>query len=282
MGRLLPQSAENNVKRAVTRRIHASRLSNAASDLQLHAAGGRLRVAVYSEFFPVAYRDPKTKAYKGLDVDIIEGFCRSVGLTPVFVRVAEWSKTWSTPEQWNSRVDVAIGGIGRSDWRNAHGIEWTIPYFSVRRTVVYNLKDPIRRFPEDVTGVVAGTMGTTGMTDALSRIRAKFGGAAWDHVDARWKSPDATDIDDLLKGKIQGLMRGSFVGKAIVARHPRKLGMAEPWDASPKGLRPYGQEVFAFPCRRGSGVAAQLNTYLMHLSQSGKLYALTESHGMGI
>jgi len=269
----------------VTRRIHASRvLPHVAPDLQLHGAAGRLRVAVYSEFFPVAYRktggDGAPTEYAGLDVDLIEGFCRLAGLRPQWVRVRDWGDLWELPASWSGRIDVAIGGIGRGAFRDAPGIEWTVPYFVVRRTVVYNLKDPVRRFPEDVTGVVAGTMGTTGMRDAADRLRGKFGRDVWDHLDARWKSPDAKDVQDLLDGKIQGLMRGSFVGKAIVAQHPRKLGMAEPWDTRPSAVKPFRNEVFAFPCRRGSGLAAHLNAYLLGLSASGELARMVRSHGM--
>jgi hypothetical protein len=44
-----------------------------------------------------------------------------------------------------------------------------------------------------VTGVVAGTMGSTGMNDAIDRMRSKFGKGVWDHLDQRWNSPDAKD-----------------------------------------------------------------------------------------
>ncbi|PNH01274.1 hypothetical protein TSOC_012856 [Tetrabaena socialis] len=196
------------------------------------------------------------------------------------VRVKDWFDAWEKPSKWGERVDLAIGGIGRAAHRTSSSIEWTLPYFTVRRTIVYNLKNPIRRFPEDVTGVVVGTMGSTGMNDAIERLRQKFGDAAWDHLDARWKSPDAKDIRDLLDGKIQGLMRGSFVGRAIVTQHPKQLGMAEPWDAAPKSLGPYGNEVFAFPCRRGSGLAAQLNAYLLRASHNGDLARLVRKHNM--
>jgi ABC-type amino acid transport substrate-binding protein len=263
--------------------IRVSRmLPGDAPDMQLHAPKGRLRVAVYSEFFPVAYRTkgPPPAGYAGLDVDLIEGFCRAAGLRPQYVRVRDWGDTWEMPGTWDARVDVAIGGIGRGEWRRSPAIEWTVPYFSVRRTVLYNLQDPIHRFPQDVTGVVAGTMGSTGMDDARERLRYKFGKAARDHLDARWKSSDAKDVQDLLDGKIQGLMRGSFVGKAIVAQHPTRLGMAAPWDARARSLGPYGAEVFAFPCRRGSGLAAQLGAYLLRLSHSGELTALVRLHGM--
>jgi ABC-type amino acid transport substrate-binding protein len=267
-------------ERAVTRRIHVSRLQpGLAQELQLHAPGGRLRVAIYSEFFPVAYRRPDG-TYAGLDVDIVEGFCRRAGLRPQWVRTRDFFDTWDAPGVWAKRIDLAIGGIGRGAGRESPGVEWSVPYFGVRRTVVFNKADPIRRFPADVTGVVAGTMGTTGMNDARDRLRRKFGKQLWDHLDVRWNSPDAKDVRDLLDGKIQGLMRGSFVGKAIVAQHPQQLGMAGPWDASRGSVGAFGGEVFAFPCRRGSGLAAQLTAHLLHLSQSGELAALVDAHGM--
>ncbi|PNG99430.1 hypothetical protein TSOC_014791, partial [Tetrabaena socialis] len=69
----------------VTQHIHVTRLlPRDAPDLQLHAPRGRLRVAVYAEFYPVAYKDGGV--YKGLDIDIVEGFCRGAGLKPQYVQ----------------------------------------------------------------------------------------------------------------------------------------------------------------------------------------------------
>ncbi len=273
-----PVDAPHVVERRAIRVTHALPM-DAPSALQLHGSK-RLRVAVYSEFFPVAYREAGG-GYRGFDVDLIEAFSKAAGLAaPKYVRVADFFEAWEQPGRWADRVDVAIGGIGRERYRVSPGVEWSLPYFEVRRTVVYNLGDPIRRFPEDVTGVVAGTMGSTGMADAADRMRQKFGARVWDHLQARWKTSDEQDLRDLLGGEIQGLMRGSFVGKALVARHPARLGMAAPWDAAPGAVRPYGREVFAFPCRRGSGLAGMLNAFLMRAAQKGTLAALAERHGM--
>jgi ABC-type amino acid transport substrate-binding protein len=268
------------VERRAIRVTHALRLE-AASALQLHGRA-RLRVAVYAEFFPVAYRRGKNKALAGFDVDLIEAFSRAAGLgPPQYVRIRDFFDAWEMPGKWADRIDVAIGGIGREKYRASPTVEWSLPYFEVRRTVVYNLADPIRRFPQDVTGVVAGTMGSTGMVDAIERLRKKFGDpGAWGHLQARWKSSDEKDVQDVLDRKIQGLMRGSFVGKAIVAQWPKRLGMAEPWDAPPGAMPPYGREVFAFPCRRGSGLAGMLNAFLVRAAQKGELAALAEKHGM--
>lgn len=273
----------------VTRHIHVDRiLARDAPELQLHAMRGRsLRVAVYAEFFPVAYKSiskrkdgVRGQSYEGFDVDLVKGFCRAVGLTPRFVPFHGFDRMWDHPGQWNQRVDMAIGGISRERGRASPNIEWTLPYFAVRRTVVYNVKNPILRFPDDVTGVVAGTDSSLGMDDAVDKLFRKFGDAAWDHIEIRFQSRDAEDIQDLLDGKIQGLMRGSFIGKAIVAQYPKQLGMADAWDADSESLKPYDREVFAFPCRRGSGLAAKFNAYLLRLSHTGELAELMRKHGM--
>lgn len=257
--------------------IHVSQvIPNHTSDLQLFLPGNkRLRVAVYPNFYPVAYMDGKV--LKGLDIDIIKGFCKLAGLTPVFVIQEYLFRSLKMPAIWKDHIDVAVGGIGRTRWRDSETLsaEWTMPYFKVRRTVVYNLKDPIIRFPRDVTGIVAGTMGSTGMEDASNRMHKvnKY------HLLRTKTGTDAKDIQDLITGRIQGLMRGSFVGKAIVALHPDKLGMTRPWKAEKNLVGPDG-EIFAMPCRRGSGLAAMLNTYLAYLTANRQLAALVKKHGM--
>lgn len=248
--------------------------------LELHGRK-RLIVCIYAEFFPVAFFDKKAGRFAGFDVDLIEAFSALAGLKPPkYVRIDDFFDAWEKPGRWSDRVDVAIGGIGRANYRESPTVEWSIPYFEVRRTVIFRLADPVRRFPQDVTGVIVGTMGSTGMNDAVDLLRAQFGKKAFDHIQARYKTTDEADLKDLLDGKIQGVMRGSFVGKAIVAEHPETLGMAEPWDASPRSLKPYGREVFAFPCRRGSGLAALLNLFMILSARNGDLAKLAEKHAM--
>lgn len=193
----------------------SSVLHNHAADLMLFDRNKRLRVAVYANFYPVAYqltskegKVVKKSAVKGFDVDLIKGFCKSAKLKVVFVVVDSFYSIWRTPGEWDEHFDVAIGGIGRSRWRVLGGVEWTVPYFKVRRSIVYNLKDPIIRFPEDVTGKIAGTMGTTGMDDGYARLDKVGKG---DMLQAR-HATDEKDLKDLLAGRLQGLMRGSFVG----------------------------------------------------------------------
>lgn len=45
------------------------------------------------------------------------------------------------------------------------------------------------------------------------------------------------DVRLLLDGSVQGLIRGSCVGRALVEKHPEVLAIIEPWDILPE-LRP--------------------------------------------
>jgi ABC-type amino acid transport substrate-binding protein len=242
-------------------RIHASRaLPHLAGDLQLRGVRDRrLRVAVYAHFFPVAYRDQGK--LRGLDVDIIEGFCRVMGLRPTYIPVRDFFDVWRAPGDWAVGADVAIGGLGRAPWRALGGIEWSLPYFRVQRTVVYNLSNVIRSFPEDVTGPVVGTMGSTGFNNAY-RLMEEAGKA--DLLQNRTAS-DKRDLADLLAGRIQGLMRGSFVGRSIVARHPKRLGMVEPWDSDPEEVGPGGGVSYL---RNTTGVACSSRSRVRSMAAS--------------
>jgi hypothetical protein len=79
---------------------------------------------------------------------------------------------------------------------------------------------------------------------------------------------DEEDISKLLQGKVQGLMRGSFVSRAILKQHP-ELKITE-WTAD-KSILPKDGEVFAYPTRLGSGLAVSLSTFIAELIERKEL-----------
>lgn len=278
----------------------------ASRDIRLRSTDDKtLIIAIYPNFFPIAYRAKKTSKsdsgtttttttttmkYAGLDVDILLKFCAHTGLVPKFKAVKRWFDLWNQVD--NDQVDVAIGGISRDSYRDKTGIEWTAGYYRVMRTIVYRLDDPITDFPKGVTGKVRGTMGSSGMNDAYERI-FDAGLDPEDIIDDPWPpKTDEQDVRDLLNGKIQGLMRGSFVGRAIVEKYPKQLGMMKPWNTrtrnSKAAKKPRNihnklkntEEVFAFPCRRGSGLANALTAFIAYLSHTGELRKLKKKYGI--
>ena len=49
--------------------------------------------------------------------------------------------------QFKNKSDVTIRGIGMTKNKMFTDLKWFIPYFNVLRTVVYNKRDPIQKFP---------------------------------------------------------------------------------------------------------------------------------------
>lgn len=224
-----------------------------------------LTVSVYANFYPVAYKSAGGHL-RGLDVDIMTLFAKASGLKLKFVEKDKFNGIWNDPRRGVS--DVSISGIGLVPERLNKTTEWTMPYFHVMRTVVYNKKDPIKHFPQDVHDTVLGTYKSTGWLDA--QLRAKK--LHKDHFMQKGTT-DEEDIEAVKNGEVQGIMRGSFVGQSIVKRYPKKLGMTKPWEIDPTLVTSDG-EIFAYPTRLGSGLAVALSSFLTELLMNGTLEKL--------
>lgn len=214
---------------------------------------GVLTVSAYANFYPVCYIDDDGKL-AGVDVDIMHEFAKFTGLKLNFIIKDQFNGIWFDPI--NGVSDIAIGGIGITAERTTPETLWTIPYFYVNRTVIYNLANPINDFPFDVTGIIRGTKGSTGFLDGYLKLK-KVGKA-----DLLVESNnDKADVQQLLKGNIQGLLRGSFVGKSIVSQYPSQLGMSNPFEMDSSLVSSDG-EVFAYPTNENSGVGILLTMFL--------------------
>jgi ABC-type amino acid transport substrate-binding protein len=211
---------------------------------------GVLTVSAYSNFYPICYK--VGEQLKGLDFDLMKEFGRMTGLKVIFNEKKKFDGIWLDPVK--DKSDIAIGGIGMSKARTTKDTEWTIPYFYVTRTFIYNKNNPIKNL-RGIKNRVRGTVGSTGYIDAKERLTK----INKDHLLVSGKT-DQQDIQDLLDGKIDGLFRGSFVGKSIVKSHPQ-LAMIKPWNID-KSLVASDGEVFAYPTNKDSGIAVILSMML--------------------
>lgn len=228
---------------------------------------GVLTVAAYPHFFPVCYHDASGDL-AGLDVDIMKRFAAQAGIQVRFVEFDEFNGIWDKPA--NRDADVAIGGIANSKGRGGATTEWTIPYFYVHRSAMFLKSNPIKRFPQDVHGVLVGTFGSTGWVDGEIRLESEHKQALMVRG-----TTDEEDVQKLLSGEIQGLMRGDFVSRAIIHEHP-EVSMIS-WEAEPSIL-PKDGEIFAYPTLAGSGVATMLSVFITELIDRKQLGAIMKEH----
>lgn len=240
---------------------------------------GYLTVSAYPQFYPICYFNAQRKL-AGFDVDLIKKFAKWANLKLKFKIHQKFKNIWNAPSQGKS--DVAIGGIGITPQRTKPGTTWSIPYFYVQRTAIYNPRvyNPMTNGKSNAgeksrpvfgkwprSTVMRATFGSTGQLDWKAR---RIPGSLQDG------KSDEQDIKDLLDGKVQGVMRGSFVAKAIIRKHPN-LRMVPPWDVAPSIVSTDG-EVFAFPVSIYSGLAQTLSAFIMFMQQSGQLKQLSHKH----
>lgn len=225
----------------------------------------QLTIGIYANFRPICYK--KNGKFYGFDVAIIKKYCKIIGLKPVFKEVKHFQDIWFLPSQ--RLFDICIGGIGISDLRTNKKTEWSIPYFYVERTVLYNKQNPIHNFPIDVTGIIRATNGSIGHIDGNKKIK-EFNKS----IKIITSSDENKDLSDLRSGKIQGLLRGSFVAKALLKKYP-DLAIHKPWKAD-SSIISDDNEVFAYPCKLGSGISKSLDIFLTFIILSGELEKLRQ------
>lgn len=226
-----------------------------------------LTVAAYPHFYPICYYNSRGNL-AGLDVDILKKFAKEAKLDIVFKEFDSFKGIWHKPAI--DKADVSIGGIANSKGRTRVATEWSIPYFYVNRSIIFKKSNPIRSFPEDVDGIVVGTEGSTGWTDAKILLKSvnkqRF---------LKKGKTDKEDLSDLLSGKILGLIRGDFVSQAIIRKNP-KLGMIQ-WEAD-QSILPSDGEIFAFPTKKGSGIAVLLSAFLTESIHNGYMVKLMKKY----
>lgn len=228
-----------------------------------------MTVAVYANFYPVAYKTQS--GYHGLDVDLMREFTSAAGLRLKLIEAEKFDGVWDIPG--NGLSDLSIGGISKSSKRDGCHIAWTIPYFYVGRTIVFHRSNPIRSFPNDIKSPVRGTPGSTGYLDAMVRL-AEAGKESF----LQDSNDDEQDILDLLQGRIMGVVRGSSVGKAIVNKYPNELDMMRPWEVLPEFCPSEEGETFTWPTRSGTGLAECLTSFLKDMAATGRLSMLLDKH----
>lgn len=265
-------------------------------------APGKLKIAAFPNFYPICYdtsqnmgdRHPSPAGtiseaeldeknpdstqghFAGLEVELLLRFCKEYGLDPEIIAVQDFDNLWTYPVK--RKADVCIGGITVAPNRTHPGLAWSEAYYKVSRTVIYHRRRPPRPgmgFPQAMEGVVRGVPGSTGFKDAKRRLCA-----LGKQHQLEESVDDAADIRALLRGDIQGLMRGSAVGRAIVQQHPKELAIMESWEILPE-LRPTPQgEVFCFPVHENSGLAETLTKFLARERATGSLQSLLRKYAL--
>ncbi len=225
--------------------VSAAKLRDAArADLRL-VTPGVLTVIAYTDFYPVCHMSGRRVV--GSDAAIVERFAASLGLRVEYVRASAYADVY----RLTGTADMGIGGVAMTPERASPYVVWSAPYAVTERTLVCSTRAPVASFPRDVDRPILGTEGSTGFADALARLSP-----AKRHLLIPETGGEAESVRRLLDGSVQGLVRGSMVGGALMRRFPGRVCMTAPWTV------PGAPETFRFPCLRRSGVEPHLSAFL--------------------
>lgn len=219
---------------------------------------GVLTVAAYDNFYPISGWEKGKLA--GIEVTLIEEFAAAAGLQLKLVRVKTWPGIWDKPRL--GEADVAIGGIANAVGREHKNTEWTMPYYYVSRSLMYLKGTRVQK--------ASYTPGSTGDMDAQFRLGELM-------TELTPSKGYVKDIPRLRSGKINGIMFGDKVSKALIAddrrRTKKKDLVMKIWEIVPT-LVPTDGETYSFPTRLGSGIAVSLTAFMVHAADSGRLKKL--------
>jgi polar amino acid transport system substrate-binding protein len=205
---------------------------------------GTLIVGTYKAFAPVCWSE--NGSAKGRDVEFLRRFAKERGLAIEF-RFFEFNDIWGRPA--SDECDVAAAGIAPLASRTVKGVEWSEPYFEVKRSLLIRKSDAetLRNMGDFANRTIAVTKGSTADIDTVARKPASTRVVYYDD--------QAKAIADLLAGRIDGFGEGDVSNAYLVEKHPDELALADVHPMAPV-------ETFSLAVRHKSGIIDELNAFI--------------------
>jgi len=89
-------------------------------------ASGTIKVCIWTDYFTISYRNPRTKTLEGIDIDMAHALAEHLGVKVMFV---ESSFSQLAENLKNQSCDIAMHGVGIRDSRRPH-MEFSKPYLA--------------------------------------------------------------------------------------------------------------------------------------------------------
>lgn len=210
--------------------------------LTLHP--GTLTVATYAAFAPVCASDEQ--GVSGRDIDFLRAFAQAQGLAIDF-RVFLFDRIWERPGR--DEADIAAAGIAPLAERQAPGVVWSEPYFTVERSLLIRASDATKfKTMADFAGyTIAVTRGSTADIDTSQRKPA--------NTKLVYYEMQERAVAELLAGTIDAFGTGDVCSRYLAEQHPGQLALAD--------VHPMTEpEHFAFAVRAASNLLTALNEFI--------------------
>lgn len=233
----------------------------AAEVLDRVQRSGELRVCVWPDYYGISYRNPKTRQFTGLDIDLSAEFARDLG-----VRLNHVDSSFVTlvEDLLKDRCDIAMFAVGVLPQREKF-LRFSQPYLQSDIHAVTSRSSRVVRHWEDIdqpgvqVAVQAGTFMEPVMRDALRQASL---------VVIR---PPATREQELEAGRVDVFMTDYPYSRRLLdnAEWARLISPPKPFHVLP----------YAYAIRPGDDEwLARINRFVTDIRQDGRLESAARRH----
>jgi ABC-type amino acid transport substrate-binding protein len=226
-------------------------------------ARGELRVCIWPEYFAISWRNPRTGALEGMDIDMAEALARRLR---VRLRFVETSFTEFTDRLDQGECDLAMMGVGITPEREAR-VDFSQPYFaSPVFAVTPRGSTRVRQWsdldrPGIVIAVVAGTRMEPLMREALH------------HADLLVLRSPLSREQEVLAGRADAFMSDY--------PYTRRVLEAQDWARVIEPPGRFGNSLYAYAVRKGEAAwLAEVNAFLEAARTDGTLASAARRHDL--
>ncbi len=209
---------------------------------------GILKVAVANTFPPVVMLNEKGEL-TGTDVEFLKRFGAENNLQVEFVTVP-FDGIWRRPA--NNEVDIAANGISPLDSRKTKGMQFSEPYYRVRRTLIIRKKDAhkfraLQDFSGKKIGFVTGSIPEMDLKKRADKSVSLQGTNSFDE-----------GVEKLKNGELDAIGEGDVTSDYFISRNPDFMVIdTHEYD-------PNKPEFLTFAVRDlGGALRSKLNNYIL-------------------
>jgi cyclohexadienyl dehydratase len=239
----------------------ASTAATAGEVLDRVQRSGELRVCVWPDYYGISYRNPKTRQFTGLDIDLSAEFARELG-----TRLNHVDSSFATlvEDLLKDRCDIAMFAVGVLPQREKV-LRFSQPYLQSDIYAVTTRSSRVVRRWEDIdqpgvqVAVQAGTFMEPVMRDALKQASM---------VVIR---PPATREQELEAGRVDVFMTDYPYSRRLLdnAEWARLISPPQPFHVLP----------YAYAVRPGDEEwLARVNRFVTDMRQDGRLESAARRH----
>jgi len=226
-------------------------------------AAGRVRVCIWSDYYGVTYRNPRTLALTGIDIDLSAQFGADIG-----ARVEHVESSFDTliADVTGDRCDVAMFAVGRLPQRMAH-LRFTQPYLQSDIYGITTKGNRVVRAWQDIDkpGVLVGVQAGTFMEAVLT--------ASMKRAEIIVIKPPAVRERELEAGRIDVFMTDYPYSR-------RLLDNAE-WAMLIEPTKPFHVLPYAYAVKPGDDAWLDLlDKFVARIKVDGRLARAARAHGL--